>query len=532
VPAAFTPQRFGVYTLTARLGRGGQAEVFRARREGAAGFERTVVIKKIIGGHDADPRFIEMFINEAKIAARLTHPNIVQVYELGEHEGEFFIAMEYVKGKDLLRVMRMLAQQSPNDPAMPPLHAAHVAREVCRGLAHAHEHQDESGAPRPIIHRDISPQNIMLSYDGQVKLVDFGIAKALDTMKEETRTGALKGKYAYMAPEQLLTPAPPPAPQSDIFSTGIVLHETLTGKRLFKGQTDMETLDRVKRLRVPPPSRLNPQVAPELDAIVLHALERDGGLRYARAALMARDVDEYLQSQRFSVENMVELMDRLFPQRMREEVTDSLVGSSSYESSASRQSEAATPSGVSRSTSVHAPVPQLGAPGRGWWISSLAMALVALAAAALYPLVRRPSAHAPAALPPQPAATAPQPTPPRVTVPKLPPPPAPPAEATRAVRVSSEPSGAQVWRGPRLLGVTPVTVRVGEAQPLAVTLMHAGFDDLEYNIASADGPSLTLRLTRRRGGPKRAPVAHPARITVPADEPPPPRPPKIAPIDD
>src|SRR4051812_11023911 len=232
------------------------ADVFRARREGAAGFERTPVTKKIISGHDADPSFIEMFINEAKVAARLTHPNIVQVYELGEHEGEFFIAMEYVKGKDLLRVMRELAKQSPSAPAMPALHAAHVAREICRGLAHAHEHHDEAGAAKPIIHRDISPQNIMLSYDGQVKLVDFGIAKALDSMKEETRTGALKGKYAYMAPEQLLTPPPLPTPMSDIFSTGIVLHETLTGKRLFKGSTDMETLERVQRLQVPPPSQL------------------------------------------------------------------------------------------------------------------------------------------------------------------------------------------------------------------------------------------------------------------------------------
>jgi serine/threonine protein kinase len=528
VPAAFTPQRFGSYTLTARLGRGGMAEVFRARREGAAGFERTVVIKKIIGGHDADPQFIEMFINEAKIAARLTHPNIVQVYELGEQEGEFFIAMEYVKGKDLLRVMRALAQQVPGQPAMPPLHAAHVAREVCRGLSHAHEHHDEVGATRAIVHRDISPQNIMLSYDGQVKLVDFGIAKALDTMKEETRTGALKGKYAYMAPEQLRTPAPPPTPQSDIFSTGIVLYETLTGRRLFKGETDMETLDRVQRMHVPAPSRLNSVVAPELDAIVLRALDRDSERRYARAALMARDLDTFLQTQRFSVENMVELMDRLFPHHTRDEVTDSFLGSS-YEGSSGRQAELGTPTGASRSTSLRGPMPP--APvghGRAWWIGALAMTALAVVAAALSPLWRRHPVSAPVEKPAPPTVVA---TPP-VAAP-IAPPAARAVPAPAEVRLSSEPPGAQVWQGPKLLGVAPVTVRLPDARPVRVTLVRSGFDDLDYTVSSGDGPSLTLRLTRHRGAhrassaPARAP-----RVTTPDEPAPQPRAPKIAPIDD
>ena len=135
--------------------------------------------------------------------------------------------MEYVKGKDLLRLLRTLAQTRPESPAVPPLVAAYIARETARALGHAHEHTDEAGAQKPIVHRDVSPQNIMLSYDGQVKLVDFGIAKALDTMKEETRTGALKGKFAYMAPEQVGGHSP--GPQSDVFAAGVVLHEMLTG---------------------------------------------------------------------------------------------------------------------------------------------------------------------------------------------------------------------------------------------------------------------------------------------------------------
>src|SRR6185312_8718261 len=323
---AFSPHRFGQYTLTARLGRGGMADVYRARREGAAGFERTVVVKKILSSHNEDPQFVDMFINEAKIAARLTHPNIVQVYELGEENGEFFIVMEYVKGKDLLRLLRALAQSKPENPAVPPLVAAYIARETARGLGHAHEHTDENGATKPIVHRDVSPQNIMLSYDGQVKIVDFGIAKALDSMKEETRTGALKGKFAYMAPEQIGGHSP--GPQSDIFAAGVVLHEMLTGRRLFKGSSDYETLQKVQTMPVPPPSTVVQAVSPELDAIVQQALERDRQGRYSKASHMARDLDVFLQAHRFSVEDMAEYLKEVWPLDAREEVPDGAMTSS------------------------------------------------------------------------------------------------------------------------------------------------------------------------------------------------------------
>src|SRR4051812_46903134 len=174
------PQRLGSYLLLEHLGRGGMADVFLARREGAAGFERTVVVKRLLSAYLADPHFIEMFINEAKVAARLMHPNIVQVYELGELEGEFFIAMEYVHGKDLLRMLGSVQSASPAEPWLMAQVAAFVAREVCRGLAHAHD-QEHGGRAMPIVHRDVSPQNVVIAYDGHVKLVDFGIAKAMDT---------------------------------------------------------------------------------------------------------------------------------------------------------------------------------------------------------------------------------------------------------------------------------------------------------------------------------------------------------------
>jgi serine/threonine protein kinase len=508
---AFSPHRFGQYTLTARLGRGGMADVYRARREGAAGFERVVVVKKILGGHHEDPAFVEMFINEAKLSARLTHPNIAQVHELGEEDGEFFIVMEYVKGKDLLRLLRHLAQSRPQQPAIPPLVAAYIARETCRGLAHAHEHTDENGAVKPIVHRDISPQNIMLSYDGQVKLVDFGIAKALDNMKEETRTGALKGKFAYMAPEQIGGHSP--GAQSDIFSTGVVLHEMLTGRRLFKGGSDYETLEKVQNLRVPPPSSLNRVVSPELDAIALQALDRAKGQRYARAAHMARDLDVYLQAHRFAVEDMAEYMKEVFPVEAREEagegpITDTMPAARPQEptSASSPKAIAGTPSAL-RARRVEADARAAAGRRRVLLSAGGAALLVMAGAAVIYPLATRaPSSTS------SPGEARTTPSAPTVAVA----PPMPPA--SRELRVSSEPPGAQVYQGPKLIGTAPVTLRLEPSGSAAVTLVRPGYEDLTYTVQASDGPTLTLRLVRERPSspppPSPAPAPSPRKTVV------------------
>ena len=317
---AFQQQRFGSYVLTAHLGRGGMADVFRAQRTGVAGFERTVVVKRILPTFNNDPQFVQMFINEAKIAARLAHPNIAQVYELGEIDGEYFMVLEYVKGMDLLHVLRALAKRGVDSRALPPPVAAYIARETARALSHAHEHALQDGSLHPIVHRDVSPQNIMLSYDGQVKLVDFGIAKAMFSVREETRTGALKGKVAYMAPEQVSGESP--GPEADVFALGVVLYEMLIGRRLFKGQNDFETINRVKTMPIPPPSRVANWVPHELDDVVMRSLERERTQRYRRAALMVRDLDAYLQSARFSTEQMAEWMAETFPPESRVEVPD------------------------------------------------------------------------------------------------------------------------------------------------------------------------------------------------------------------
>jgi serine/threonine-protein kinase len=346
---SFSPTRFGDYVLTAHLGRGGMADVYRAQRTGAAGFERTCVVKRILRSYCDDQSFVSMFINEAKIAAKLTHPNIAQVYDLGEVDGEYFIALEYVRGQDLLHLLKWLAKSSPDKRSLPPEVAAYVAREVCRGLAHAHEHTDEYGRALPIVHRDISPQNIMLGYDGQVKLVDFGIAKAVFSIGEETRSGALKGKIAYMSPEQVA--GTNPGPESDVFAAGVVLYEMLVGRRLFKGANDFDTLERVKKMTIPPPSHVASWVPHELDRVVMHALERDRAQRYKRASSMARDLDEYLSTVRFSVEHMADYLKVVLPPEARQEIPDGGSAGQRLESaSSSRVSQLRPPGATSPGT--------------------------------------------------------------------------------------------------------------------------------------------------------------------------------------
>jgi serine/threonine-protein kinase len=491
---AFEPRRFGAYALEARLGHGGMAEVFLATREGAAGFMRQCVIKRILGHHNEDPSFVDMFINEAKIAAKLTHPNITQVYELGQVDDEFFIAMEYVKGRDLLRVLRELAQTRPADPTVPPSLAAYIARDTCRGLQHAHEHSDEHGTSLPIIHRDISPQNIMITYDGMVKLVDFGIAKALGSMREETRAGALKGKFAYMAPEQVGGQSP--GPSSDVFSTGVVLHEMLTGRRLFKGASDFETLDKVRNMVVPVPSSINPRVSPEIDAVVMRALERDRGARYERASQMARELDLVLQTLRFSVEEMSEFMRSIFPTDKleppgNENITkEYMVKSGSGKPKSGRDVTPVSNSGVPRGYAADARpelTPSGGTGGRRAIFMAGGLALL-VGTSAIFLVGRKGTNDARHEDTTKAAQTGPE-------VIQL-------RQEMRLVRVRSEPAGARVFEGPRLVGEAPVELRLAVDSPgMTLTLVHEGRADLTYLVRPADAPEITLRLSPSAGFP-------------------------------
>ncbi len=306
--AAPRPTAFGKYVLVERLGRGGMAEVWKAKMSGPAGFSRTLVVKRILPHLVEDETFVQMFVAEARLSARLNHTNIVQVYELGDVNGEYFLAMEYVRGRDLVSVMRAQILRGPPDPGL----AAYVMREVCRALAYAHSLVGDDGQALRLIHRDVSPSNVMISFDGAVKLLDFGIAKALaDSSDNRTQTGTLKGKFGYMAPEQVEGRAIDH--RADLFSAGVVLHEALTGRRLFKGSSDMQTIAMVRDAMIDQPSSLNPAVIPELDRVVLKALAKDPNDRYANCDDMAMDLDSVLHELKWGPERARTCLKDLFP---------------------------------------------------------------------------------------------------------------------------------------------------------------------------------------------------------------------------
>ncbi|MCB9527234.1 MAG: protein kinase [Myxococcales bacterium] len=283
------PVPFGKYILLERISVGGMAEVFKAKTFGVEGFTRAVAIKRILPHLAEDPRFVEMFINEAKVAVQLNHANIAQVYELGRCDDDHYIAMEYISGKDLLS----LAQYVKRTGDRLPVHlAAYIGSRVAEGLGYAHRKTGPDGRPLGIIHRDISPQNVLIAYEGAVKLIDFGIAKAAIHSSHQTQAGVLKGKFGYMSPEQIA--GKPLDQRSDIFALGTVLHEMLTGERLFAGDNDFLTLEKVRAAKADAPSRANPDVPPPLDNIVMRALAREPGDRYQAASQFADDLARFL----------------------------------------------------------------------------------------------------------------------------------------------------------------------------------------------------------------------------------------------
>ena len=283
------PVPFGKYILLERISVGGMAEVFKGKAFGVEGFARPVAIKRILPHLAEDPRFVEMFINEAKVAVQLSHANIAQVYELGRCDDDHYIAMEYIAGKDCLS----LAQYVKRTGDRLPFHlAAYIGSRVAEGLGYAHRKLGPDGRPLGIIHRDISPQNVLIAYEGAVKLIDFGIAKAAIHSSHQTQAGVLKGKFGYMSPEQIA--GKPLDQRSDIFALGTVLHEMLSGERLFAGDNDFLTLEKVRAAKADPPSHKNPDVPPQLDNIVLRALAREPGERYQSAAQLADDLGRFL----------------------------------------------------------------------------------------------------------------------------------------------------------------------------------------------------------------------------------------------
>ena len=296
-PAEALPKQFGKYTLLRRLASGGMAEIFLALHRSMAGFEKLIVIKRILPSMNQNKAFIDMLLHEARIAATLSHPNIVQIFDVGQVDGTFFIAMEHIHGEDIQAIVRAMKKKDLTD--FPLEHTLSVVLGTCAGLAYAHDKRDLDGRALSIVHRDISPRNIVVSFTGDVKIVDFGIAKSGVEPGEETASGQLKGKAPYMSPEQ--ASGQPIDWRSDIFATGVMLFELTTGRRLFKGASEFETLKLIVDKEYPRPSEIKPGYPRELERIVMRALEKSREARYQSAREMQSDLEAFARHERIPV---------------------------------------------------------------------------------------------------------------------------------------------------------------------------------------------------------------------------------------
>ncbi|HMQ10937.1 MAG TPA: serine/threonine-protein kinase [Oligoflexia bacterium] len=313
---SFKSKAYGKYILLDRIAVGGMAEVFKAKTFGVHGFKRFLVIKRILPHLSQDEEFVEMFIDEAKIAVELSHANICQVSDLGKLEGNYFIAMEYINGKDLRAILKKAQQaQSPINIPM----ALFISIEILKGLDYAHSKKDTfSGTPLNLIHRDISPQNIMLSFDGEVKIVDFGIAKT-ESKIHRTQAGVLKGKFGYMSPEQAA--GLELDQKTDLFSTGIILYEMITGQRLFHEDSDFKTLEAIKNCKIPSVIQYNPDVSEELEKIILKSLAQDPQDRFESAQNMQVELSKIFFNNyaNFSTKDLGAYLQNLFQAEIKVE---------------------------------------------------------------------------------------------------------------------------------------------------------------------------------------------------------------------
>src|SRR3954471_12297335 len=282
-------KRLGKFEILALLALGGTAEIYLARIGGAAGFEKYVVVKCLHDHLADDAEFVKMFLDEARLAAHLDHSNIVQTMELGQHDGRYYMVMEFLAGLSLAMIVRRAAERLPNSRIPVPL-VLNMLAQSCAGLHYAHE-KAMNGKALNIVHRDISPQNLVISFEGVVKVVDFGIAKA-ELRETKTRSGTIKGKFAYMSPEQCI--AANVDRRTDVFALGVIAHELLTGRRLFKRTSPYETYQAVIDCAVDPPSKVNVELDPALDDVIMKSVAKDKDHRYPTAEAFGDALLSYL----------------------------------------------------------------------------------------------------------------------------------------------------------------------------------------------------------------------------------------------
>ena len=291
------PVTFGKYTLLERIAVGGMAEVFLAVQSGLQGFEKHLAIKRIRPHLCGEESFLNMFLDEAKLAAQLQHPNVVQIFDLGRIGDAYFIAMEYISGRDMSRVVPRAERLGIMFPIE---YALSVAASVLDGLSYAHQKTDAMGDALNIVHRDITPENIMVGWNGNVKILDFGIAKAAN-QSDQTRAGEIKGKLSYMSPEQAMGKTLDA--RSDVFSLGVVLYEWITGYRMFTGENEMAILKSIIEGKIYPPSYFREEVPEDLEVILMRALAKDRDERYQSARDMQFDILHFLARQEFIPSN-------------------------------------------------------------------------------------------------------------------------------------------------------------------------------------------------------------------------------------
>jgi serine/threonine protein kinase len=511
------------YRLTEKIGSGGMAEVFRAVGEGPEGFERPFVIKRIHPRLSEAPEFVRMFVDEAKISARLVHPNIVQVFDFAPEEGGYYIVMEPVDGFDMGWLLRRRLESRQEVP--PPAFVAEIGRQACRGLDFAHTLTSADGKPLGIVHRDVTPPNIMVTWTGTVKVVDFGIARAVEALRRSvTDAGMVKGKMSYVAPE--LLDGKTADARSDVFSLGVVMHELLSGRQLFVGENDLDTLRLVKEMEIPPPSARNPGVKRALDAIVMRALERDPERRFGSAGEMGDALETVVLRERYSTRALArkvrELADHHEPGQVAGAIVEETIevadsagllvpesgsvavpvalghsGSAPIVQDATKRPPA-TPPRLPAAVAARPPLPAP-APVRRRWVPVALVLPLALAVALFVVLLRRPGA-------------APLPTP----VPS----------PTVRIALDSEPQGATVTSGAsipngsgsgsveggRRLGETPLLIDLPRGPaPVELLLTKVGFTPLAYKVLPHQDKEVLARLERL---PPPAPVVVAAPVVM------------------
>lgn len=313
-PARAAPEKIGRYQLCFELASGGMASVYLARAEGAPGFQKLVALKRIHPHLAAEKEYVEMFLDEARIASRITHANVCTVVDFGDVDGEYFIAMEYLVGEPLSRIhRRVVADADQRSSALLPARMARVIAQACEGLHAAHELRDADGESLRVVHRDVSAENLFVTYDGATQVVDFGIAHARQRL-HHTDAGQVKGTFPYMAPEQMT--AAVVDRRVDVWALGAVLWELLTLRRLFLRDTDVNTMYAVLSGEIRPPSEYRNDVPPELDEIVLKALQRSPDERWQSARDMGKALRRFLANQEDLVgpAEIADWMAELFPQ--------------------------------------------------------------------------------------------------------------------------------------------------------------------------------------------------------------------------